>query len=50
VELASYGDHRMAMALAVAGLFAPSSVRIQDSACIDISFPGFKRVLQKVVK
>jgi 3-phosphoshikimate 1-carboxyvinyltransferase len=40
-QLESYGDHRVAMALAVAGLFSEGGVEIENSACADISFPGF---------
>jgi len=40
-RLESYGDHRVAMALAVAGLFSEGGVEIENSACADISFPGF---------
>jgi 3-phosphoshikimate 1-carboxyvinyltransferase len=35
------GDHRIAMAFAVAGLRAPTGVVIDDPACADVSFPGF---------
>lgn len=42
----SYGDHRVAMALAVAGLSAEGGVEIDESGCVDISFPGFFKVLQ----
>lgn len=37
----SYGDHRIAMALAIAGLVADGSVTIADTACTRTSFPGF---------
>lgn len=37
----SYGDHRIAMALSVAALVAKDPVKINDAACVDISFPGF---------
>ena len=37
----SFGDHRIAMAFAVAGLFAGGPVTVKDPACADISFPGF---------
>lgn len=42
----THGDHRVAMALAVAGLFAEGGVGIDDSACADISFPGFFELLE----
>ena len=47
-QLSSYGDHRVAMALAVAGLSSEGGVEIDDSACVDISFPGFFDLLEGV--
>jgi 3-phosphoshikimate 1-carboxyvinyltransferase len=44
----SFGDHRIAMAFAVAGLFAESPVTIKDPACVSISFPGFFELLRQV--
>ena len=44
----SRGDHRMAMALAVAGLFADGETRVQDVACVETSFPGFAELLAEV--
>lgn len=44
----SRGDHRMAMALAVAGLFADGESRVQDIACVETSFPGFAQLLSDV--
>lgn len=46
----SYHDHRIAMAMAVCGLFAQGETRIADSACIDISFPGFGELLAQIVQ
>lgn len=37
----SYGDHRVAMSLAIAGLVADSPTTITHTECIDTSFPGF---------
>jgi 3-phosphoshikimate 1-carboxyvinyltransferase len=37
----SYGDHRVAMALAVAGLKAQGEMIVEDAECINTSFPGF---------
>jgi 3-phosphoshikimate 1-carboxyvinyltransferase len=42
----SHGDHRLAMALAVAGLVADGEVVIENAECIDDSFPGFTGVMQ----
>ncbi|MFQ5904261.1 MAG: 3-phosphoshikimate 1-carboxyvinyltransferase [Candidatus Binatia bacterium] len=47
-QLKSYGDHRVAMALAVAGLSSEGGVEIDDSACADISFPGFFDLLAEI--
>jgi 3-phosphoshikimate 1-carboxyvinyltransferase len=35
------GDHRIAMAFAVAGLVAEGGVEIAGAECVDVSFPGF---------
>jgi 3-phosphoshikimate 1-carboxyvinyltransferase len=45
-HVASGGDHRIAMALAVAGLCADGPVTIDDPACIETSFPGFAEALR----
>ncbi|HEV2477124.1 MAG TPA: 3-phosphoshikimate 1-carboxyvinyltransferase [Candidatus Dormibacteraeota bacterium] len=37
----SAGDHRVAMALAVAGLMADGKTEIEGAECVDISYPGF---------
>ncbi len=39
--VSSFGDHRIAMAMAVAGLVAEGETTIEDADCADISFPGF---------
>src|SRR5262249_16535569 len=44
----SFGDHRIAMAFAVAGLFATGPVVIKNPACVAISFPGFFEALDRV--
>ena len=40
-RVASGGDHRIAMAFAVAGLVATGGVAIADPDCVAVSFPGF---------
>ncbi len=40
-EVDSGGDHRMAMALAVAGLVADGPTVVEDAGCIATSFPQF---------
>lgn len=43
--VASGGDHRLAMALAVAGLRAEGETVVEDTACIRTSFPGFVELI-----
>ncbi|GAB4174117.1 MAG: 3-phosphoshikimate 1-carboxyvinyltransferase [Terrimicrobiaceae bacterium] len=43
--LPSYGDHRIAMAFAVAGLFATGKTTLQNTACVNTSYPGFESTL-----
>lgn len=45
----SYNDHRIAMSLAVAALLAEGKTVIKNSECINISFPGFEKTLQKLI-
>jgi 3-phosphoshikimate 1-carboxyvinyltransferase len=40
-RVSSCGDHRVAMALAVAGLLAGGTTEIDDADCVAISYPGF---------
>jgi 3-phosphoshikimate 1-carboxyvinyltransferase len=47
-EVESYGDHRIAMAFAVAALVAQGTTLIRGSDCVDVSFPGFFEVLARV--
>jgi 3-phosphoshikimate 1-carboxyvinyltransferase len=44
-EVQSHGDHRLAMALIVAGLVAAGQTVVRDVGCIDDSFPGFVSAL-----
>ena len=37
----SYGDHRIAMSLALAGTVASDTVTVKNVAAVDTSFPGF---------
>jgi 3-phosphoshikimate 1-carboxyvinyltransferase len=45
-RLKSYGDHRIAMAFAVAGIFAGQETIIEDTDCIATSYPGFDKQLE----
>lgn len=44
-EVESLGDHRIAMALAVAGSVATGPVVVLDVAAVDTSFPGFAALM-----
>lgn len=46
----SHGDHRIAMAMAVAGLIADGITTIEDTECINTSFPGFIKILESLIK
>ena len=44
----SHGDHRVAMAMAVAGLAAEGSTRVQGWDAVDTSYPGFSTDLGRL--
>lgn len=44
------GDHRIAMAFAVAGLLAEGVTEIKDAECVGVSFPEFFELLDSVVE
>jgi len=45
----SFGDHRIAMAFAAAGLLAEGQTNITHAECVDVSFPGFFDMLEGIV-
>ena len=47
-EINSLGDHRIAMAFAIAGLFAEGETVIKGVECIETSYPGFIRELEQL--
>jgi 3-phosphoshikimate 1-carboxyvinyltransferase len=47
-RLSSFGDHRIAMAFAVAGMFAEGETVIQDVDCVADSYPGFETMLSEL--
>ena len=49
-EVDSFGDHRIAMAFAIAGLLAQGETSIINAECADISFPRFFETLESVVQ
>ncbi|MCX7712410.1 MAG: 3-phosphoshikimate 1-carboxyvinyltransferase [Chthoniobacterales bacterium] len=49
-QIDSYGDHRIAMAFAIAGLFASGQTTIRNTACIATSYPSFFQTLSFLQK
>ncbi len=49
-EVESFGDHRIAMAFAIAALRAEGETRIDDASCVAISYPSFFEDLEKMVE
>ena len=47
-EFDSFGDHRIAMSMLVAGLAAEGAVTVNDVECIATSFPSFTELLTRV--
>jgi 3-phosphoshikimate 1-carboxyvinyltransferase len=45
----SFGDHRIAMAFAIAGLFAEGETVVEDTDCVATSYPGFEQALEKIM-
>ncbi len=48
-EVESCGDHRIAMALAVAGMVAGGETAVHDAEIINISFPGFMPTMRSLI-
>ncbi len=49
-EVQSYGDHRIAMSLAIGALMAEGKTVINNASCVDISFPGFFEELKRLAR
>jgi 3-phosphoshikimate 1-carboxyvinyltransferase len=49
-EIEPHGDHRMAMAFAVAALGAEGETVIRDAECAGVSYPEFFSTLERVVE
>ena len=47
-EVRTWGDHRIAMAFAIAGLISELPVVLDDARCCGVSFPGFFKQLTAV--
>ena len=40
-DFSTYGDHRMAMSLAILAQLAEGGSTLDDASCVDVSYPGF---------
>jgi 3-phosphoshikimate 1-carboxyvinyltransferase len=49
-EIDSFGDHRIAMAFAVAALLAKGETFINGAECVEVSFPNFFDILDEVAE
>jgi 3-phosphoshikimate 1-carboxyvinyltransferase len=49
-EIDPRGDHRIAMAFAVAGLATPGETRILDAECAAVSYPAFFQELRRLAE
>ena len=49
-EIEPHGDHRIAMAFAIAGLAADGATTIRDAECAGVSFPTFYEDLNRVAE
>nr|WP_312576913.1 3-phosphoshikimate 1-carboxyvinyltransferase [Sedimentibacter sp.] len=47
-EVNSHDDHRVAMALMMAGLVAEGETKVNDIDCVNISFPDFVNVINQI--
>ena len=48
-KIETFGDHRIAMAFTIAGLISNTSVKLDNSDCVNISFPEFYSFLNEVL-
>ena len=48
-KVASFGDHRIGMAMAIAGLISSAQVEIEDIEAIDVSYPNFFNHIQELI-
>ncbi len=46
-ELNGHGDHRMVMALSVAGLVAEGATTVDTAECVEVTFPGFVDLMRR---
>jgi 3-phosphoshikimate 1-carboxyvinyltransferase len=44
----SWGDHRIAMSIAIAALRAKGETEIIEADCVSVSYPGFFEVIDEL--
>lgn len=49
-KISTFNDHRIAMAFSIAGLICESDVELDNTMCVDISFPGYFELLNYLIK
>jgi 3-phosphoshikimate 1-carboxyvinyltransferase len=47
-DVKAYGDHRIAMVGALAGLLSQEGTMVDDTACIDVSYPSFMDTIEQL--
>ena len=48
-DIETFDDHRIAMAFTIAGLMTENKNILDNSNCIDISFPEFNKILSTLI-
>jgi 3-phosphoshikimate 1-carboxyvinyltransferase len=48
-EVLSFGDHRTAMSMSIAGLVAEGETKVLNTECIKTSFPDFEKALKRII-
>ena len=49
-QVISHGDHRIAMSMIIAGLTAEGETVVEDTDCVNTSFPGFMEMIERLIK
>ncbi|PLV59087.1 3-phosphoshikimate 1-carboxyvinyltransferase [Thermotoga sp. KOL6] len=44
------GDHRIAMLFSIAGVVSEEGIEVQNHGCVEVSFPNFYELLEKVIE
>ena len=48
-RVATYGDHRLAMAFGILAALPGNDIVLDDPACVEVSFPSFWRELAEAI-